>query len=405
MNSDAEFDVPEHVPAHLVKHFNFRINPAMEIDPWAEFATLNDAPDIFYSPEQEGYWAVTNATIIEEILAKTDIFSSAYNSIPRMQDDMRLIPPNLDPPEHTPYRKIITQKIFRTEIIDSLEKDARATLRERIAKIVDKGECDFKKEIAGPFPIAVFLKLMGMPDEHLAEFADTIEVFFRGEKIEEVTAARQTVFGFAQRWLDSDPDAEGAHMLRELRAAEIDGRPISGEELTIMVLTLFFAGLDTVTAQMSFMAHFLATHPEYQRRLLDNPADIANAVEEMLRRFGIANLCRYVTRDVEFQGVQMKKGDLVMVSSAMAGVDESTYENASTVNFDRPKVRRHAAFGKGVHRCAGERLARMELNVLWQEAIPALRNMRLKPGTEYRFLPGTIMSMTGLPIIWDTPAA
>ena len=244
---------------------------------------------------------------------------------------------------------------------------------------------------------------MGLPSERLAEFSDTIAVFFRGEDVEKVGAARMEVFNFAQQWLDSDPEAEGAHMLRELKAAEIEGRPITGEELTIMVLTLFFAGLDTVTAQMAFMGHFLATHPAHLKRLEENPADIANAVEEMLRRFGIANLCRLVTTDTEFHGVTMKKDDLVMVSSAMAGVDESTYDDAFTVNFDRPKVRRHSAFGKGVHRCAGERLARIELNLLWQETVPKFRNMRINPEAEFKFLPGTIMSMTGLPILWDTP--
>ena len=168
-----------------------------------------------------------------------------------------------------------------------------------------------------------------------------------------------------------------------------------------MVLTLFFAGLDTVSAQMAFIVHFLSTHPAHLQELQSSPALIADAVEELLRRFGIANLCRIVVSDTVFHGVTMKTDDLVMVSSAMAGVDESSYPGALAVDFERPNIRRHAAFGKGVHRCAGERLARIELRVLLEEIVPRLRKLRLEPGAEVEFLPGTIMSLRRLPVLWE----
>ena len=401
MTTQTNSAVPAHVPAHLVRHFDFRNDPAMSVDPWAQFWTLNEAPEIFYSPDQGGYWALTRRAIIEEVLSMPNLFSSAYNSIPRMESDFRLIPPNLDPPEHAKYRKIITQKIFSIGMVDSLEGEARAILRGLLDEFSTKGSGDFMAGIARPFPIAVFLKLMGMPHERLAEFAHMIEIFFRGEDVEDVGAARMGVFKFATDWLNSDPNAENAHMLRELKAAQIDDRPISGEELSIMVLTLIFAGLDTVSAQMAFSFNFLATHPAHLKRLVTSPELIPNAVEELLRRFGIANLCRSVVEDTVFHGITMKKGDLVMVSSTMAGVDESSYPDARSVDFERPNIKRHAAFGKGVHHCAGERLARIELRVLLEEVVPRLRNLRLKPGVEIEFLPGTIMSMRSLPVIWD----
>ena len=384
----------------MAKAFNFCTNSAMEADPWREFHQLNNEPDIFWSIEQEGFWVITRAAIVEEILTNPEVFSSANNSIPAIKDDMRLIPPNIDPPHHMGYRKILN-KILSPKAVDGLKDEILVTLRGLIDRVADKGEGDFVADLARPFPVAVFLELMGLPSEELAKFSDVVGVFFRGKDVNDVTAARQEVFGFAERWLQSNPNDEKAHMLRQLRSAEIDGRAITEEELTIMTLTLFFAGMDTVTAIMSFMGHFLATHPEHQQRLRDNPADIPNAIEEMLRRFGIANLCRVLTQDHDFHGVQMKKGDLVMVSSAMAGVDESTYQDALSVNFDRPRVRQHSAFGKGIHMCAGARLGRAELNMLWEEVIPRFVNFRLAPQAQVRFLPGTIMSMESLPIVWD----
>ena len=90
-----------------------------------------------------------------------------------------------------------------------------------------------------------------------------------------------------------------------------------------------------------------------------------------------------------------------MVSSTMAGVDENGCADAMTVDFDRPNIKRHAAFGKGIHHCAGERLARIELRVLLEEVVPRLRNLQLKPGAKVQFLPGTIMSLRSLPLEWD----
>jgi cytochrome P450 len=194
-------------------------------------------------------------------------------------------------------------------------------------------------------------------------------------------------------------------MLRELKSAEVNGRPLSGEELSIMVLTLFFAGLDTVSSQMAFIAHFLATHPEHLQSLVNNPALIPNALEELLRRFGIANLARLVVEDIEFHGVQFRKDDLVMVSSTMAGVDASSYANPLDVDFSRAQANRHAAFGRGIHRCAGERLAKIELRVLLEEITLRLCRLRLQPDADIRFLPGTIMSMKSLPVLWDDTGA
>lgn len=393
--------LPAHVPAGLVRRFDFRHDPAMEVDPWEKFATLNDAPPIFWSSDQGGYWAITRKSIIEEVLARPQIFSSAFNSIPRIDGDLRLIPPNLDPPDHAKYRNIINTRIFNPKVMATIEQDARAIMRELIEKKRNTGAGDFVADFARPFPVAVFLKLMGMPTDRLNEFSGDIDQFFRGEDVEKVGAARLSVFRFAQEWLDSDPGAENAHILRELKAADIEGRPLSGEELTIMVLTLFFAGLDTVTAQMAFIARFLATHPSHRDRLVAEPALIPNAIEEMMRRFGIANLCRLVTQDTELHGVQMKRGDLVMVSSTMAGVDESSYADAMTVDFDRPAIRNHCGFGKGIHACAGQRLARIELVILLEEVLSKFRNFRMAPDAQVRFLPGTIMSMRSLDVVWD----
>ncbi len=120
-----------------------------------------------------------------------------------------------------------------------------------------------------------------------------------------------------------------------------------------------------------------------------------------MRRFGFTNLGRVVTRDAEFHGVELKKGEMVMVSTTMSGVDESAWPNAMEVDFERKNARANNAFGKGIHNCAGQRLARNELRVLLAEILPALPNLRLQAGADVRVLPGAIMSLRSLPVEWD----
>jgi cytochrome P450 len=393
--------IPSHVPPHLVRHFDFQHSAGMAADPWSEFLALNAAPDIFYSPDLGGYWAITRKPLIEEAMASPELFSSAISTVPPIEDDFRMIPPNLDPPDHAQYRKIIAQRIFSARALSTIEEDSRALTREIVTAVRPKGEGEFIADFARPLPISTFLKLMGMPRDRVSEFAHSIEQFFRGENAEQVGAARMAVYRFAQNWLDSDADEADSHILRELRAASLDGRALTGEELSNIVLTLFMAGLDTVTAQMAFMVNHLATHPEHRDLLVARPELIPNAVEELLRRFGIANLGRRVVSDIVFHGVPMKKGDIVMVSSVMAGLDESSYPDAASVDFERPNIRKHAAFGAGIHLCVGAHLARTQLRVLLEEILPGLPGFHLKPGETIEYFPGTIMSLRRLPLVWE----
>jgi cytochrome P450 len=98
----------------------------------------------------------------------------------------------------------------------------------------------------------------------------------------------------------------------------------------------------------------------------------------------------------------MKKDDLVLCSTPIVGMDESACPHAQQVDFDRPQIRKHAAFGAGPHLCVGAFLARTELRVLLEEILPNLPGLRLKPGTAIQYVPGKVMTMTALPVMWDT---
>ena len=395
--------VPAHVPPDRVVHFDFRRGPDFLADPWGVLAAMTAKPDIVFSPELGGYWVPTKAEIIDEVFRRHDLFSSRQISIPRVERRAKSIPAGLDPPEHGKYRKTVTQ-MFGGKTVMGLEADMRETARRLADAFVKNGECEFVAEFARRMPVDVFLKLYGLPESLREEFVSWVVGFFQGANAEEMMAAHNKTVAYMSQWLDEKmknrAGLEG-HVLPALAAAEVDGRPLDKEEMLSMAVTLVNAGLDTVTSGMTHMMHFLATSPAHRQQLLDDPALIPNAIEEMLRRFGVASLARVVDHDVEFHGVQMKTGDMILASTPLAGLDPALFDNPLKVDFARENKRRHTAFGAGPHVCPGAMLSRVEFRIMLEELLPRLRNLGLAPGAPLDYTSGITLALKKLHLKWD----
>ena len=147
--------------------------------------------------------------------------------------------------------------------------------------------------------------------------------------------------------LIEDRSAQPADDLTSLLiASQVDGRPMTKEEVLDTAFLMFMAGLDTVTAALSFIFNYLATHDDDRRRLVEQPDVIPSAIEELLRFHAFVNPGRYATQDVELAGVQMKKGDAVLVSTSLSTRDPDEFADPTVVDFER-SPNHHVAFGAG----------------------------------------------------------
>jgi cytochrome P450 len=163
---------------------------------------------------------------------------------------------------------------------------------------------------------------------------------------------------------------------------------------------LFIAGLDTVINGMGFAVRHLATHPELQDQLRSAPDLIVEAAEEMLRRYSFAIPQRRVGKDCSFAGWDMKENESLVLYYPGANLDPREFEGPE--NFDLTRENKvHLAFGAGVHRCLGAHLARVELQVLYQQVLGRLPPFRLDPDKSATFHAGNIIAMDSLPIRWD----
>ena len=162
---------------------------------------------------------------------------------------------------------------------------------------------------------------------------------------------------------------------------------------------MLIAGVDTTWSAIGSSLWHLATHENDRRRLVEDPALMPLAIEELLRAYSPVTMARVVTEDVEFGGCPMRAGDKVLMNFPAANRDPAVFDRADEVVLDRA-VNRHVAFGSGIHRCAGSNLARMELRVALEEWLARIPEFGLEPGAEVTWAGGQVRGPRQLPVVF-----
>ncbi|HET6966012.1 MAG TPA: cytochrome P450 [Acidimicrobiales bacterium] len=335
-----------------------------------------------------GYWVFTESGLIREALQHPDIFSSSVNpdlfssaSGTEVADEppYNWIPELLDPPEHTKWRQLLAPH-FAPKLMEAMEPKVRARCSEIIETFAGRGSCDFMHDFAWRYPTTIFMELMGLPLDGLEQFLaweHDILHLSAGEDPDRSRAfgAMMAVQQYFAELIEQKRAHPGDDLLTTALSWKLDGRPISQEDMLSWCLLMFMAGLDTVSIQLAYSFWYLADHPDERGRLVADPSLIPGAVEEFLRCFAFVPPPRRVTRDTEFHGCPMKKGDAVVLPLSAANRDPAVWDRPTEVVIDR-EPNNHIAFGAGPHRCLGSHLARRELKVAieeWHKRIPDYR--------------------------------
>jgi cytochrome P450 len=392
---------PSHVPAALELDFDFSCPPGHEDDVHLAWKRLHDAgvPDIFWTPHHGGHWVATRADDIQHMQLDHERFSHRSITIPPAQDSVPLVPLELDPPQHTPFRAVLSPSFGPRPVVE-LEASVRAVAVELIEGFVGRGECEFVDDFAKRLPIVVFLRLVDLPLEDREFLLRITEAAVRPKSPQDQLWSRDQLAGYIGKWIQARRETPGADLLSKMVNAKVDGCDYTPGETFGMMINVIFGGLDTVAASMSFIARHLAEQPALRAQLAQDPALHAQAVEEFLRRFGIPNTARVVTHDFEYKGVPFKAGEQILLPKVLHGLDERMYPNPLEVDLARPPSR-HAAFGDGPHRCVGAGLARMELKVFLQEWLQRIPDFAIAPGERPRSSSGNVNGMLYLPLVWS----
>ena len=403
MAASPQLVVPPHVPTQLVRPIDLPVGPEFLADPYGFMSKLHQThPAIFYSPatHTRNSWVLTKYEDCFHVLRHQELFSSKGGTpFPRDPNDwFDLIPIEIEPPEHRKYRAIL-DPIFSPKGIMKLDSDIRSLANELIDQFADRRECEYANEFSRPLPVSVFLDLMGLPLDMRDTFVAWVTSTLHSQDPQVILGATQDILKYLKGAINEKKEKPDGGALSAIVHARPNGEPLTFKEMFGFAFFVFIAGIDTVYATLNNVFLWLAQHPERRQEIIDNPNNITQAVEELLRVFTVTFAGRTVTQDMEMRGTFLKKGDRVLCVLPAANFDPDIFPNPLEVNFHRPR-KPNLAFAGGVHSCMGAHLARLEIKICLEEFLRRIPDFRVKDGAQMKYLPGGVIGPNCLPLVW-----
>ena len=292
----------------------------------------------------------------------------------------------MDAPDHTTYRKISVDW-FKQANIARLSDRAAELAKRSVDHMADLGgECDFFTDVAMNYPLYIILALLGLPEEDFPRMLRLTQEMFGKDDPElasdtegdRLMANLREFFEYFQGLIEDRRANPRDDLASVIANAEVDGEPIGVLEAVGYYVIIATAGHDTTSAAIGGGLAALLAHPDQLRLLMDDPALVPTAVEEMFRYVSpVKQFMRTATSEQVVGGVTIPERGAVLMSFPSANRDEDIFTDPERFDVARDP-NRHIAFGFGAHYCLGTHLARLETRAFYNELIPRLERARAR---------------------------
>ena len=353
---------------------------------------------------EDGHVTILHLADVLEVTKRRDVHSMDPEMVELAGSYMGagrpLIPLMLDGDAHTKYRKLL-DPLFAPKVVAQLATRVRAMADELIDGFIADGKVELYNTFCEPLPSMVFLTLLGLPRDDLDFLLWFKNGIIRPDDDDHRVTANTKMIEYLYAELDrrEASGVPGDDLIGGFITAEVDGETLTREDVIDITFLLVLAGLDTVAASLSCMVDWLARHPDQKQRLLDDPALLPAAIEELMRyETPVVAGGRYATADFTLGDEQIKAGDRLTVCWAAANLDRDGFDDALAVDFDRA-TKRHIAFASGFHRCLGSHLARMELSVILGALHERIPDYALDPDQAVGYNNTMIRTVDPLPLV------
>ncbi|MEY4477077.1 MAG: hypothetical protein RJA31_581 [Actinomycetota bacterium] len=377
--------------------------------PWELFAELREKEPVHWTDETDGgsgFWSVMKYHDIVAVLRDPETFTSSHftnlEELDAEQEEARRSLIDSDGTRHRALRRLL-QGEFTPNNVAKYETFLRGLTATTLDQAFAKGEFDFLQDVAADFPIRVLSRLLDVPDADIddiirwgnamignsdPELTSMLPTDPESEKFRLVpfrSPAALEVFAYGDELRRQRLGRNGTDLVSKMiNQTPMDGMPLSEREFHTNFLLLIVAGHETTRQTIAHTMNNLIENPAALAHLQQNPQDIPWAVEEFLRMASpVYHFRRTATKDVEFRGKNIKKGDKVVVWFASGNYDDEVFSNPHVMNPTR-MPNEHMSFGRGgPHLCLGNALARIELIIMFEDLIGRISSMERTAPIEY----------------------
>jgi cholest-4-en-3-one 26-monooxygenase len=375
--------------------------------PFEELAELRRSAPVWWNAQprgaeafgDEGYWLLTRHQDVREVSLRDDVFSSAANCIvPRYPDEEsgrgqieagRFSMINMDAPQHSRLRKIISRG-FTPRAVERLRAGLSNAARDIAERAASAGSGDFVQQVAAELPLYAIADLLGVPSEDRMKLFHWTNEMVGDEDPEfvdsEALASAGQVMFYGMQLAARKADEPGDDIVTALIEADVDGHKLTDDEFGLFMVTLTVAGNETTRNSITQgMMAFLDNPDQWELFKAQRPP---TATDEIIRwATPITSFQRTAMADVEVGGVEVKKGQRVVLAYRSANFDDDVFEDPLRFDILR-NPNPHLSFGgTGAHYCVGANLARMTVTLMFEalaDAAPDLKALappeRLRSG-------------------------
>jgi cytochrome P450 len=383
-----DFDIYRDVPDGRGFHEN-----------WREIMKSVPYP-LMWTPHNGGHWVVLRADLSDTVMSDSARFSNRTVLVPKdtAGEAYRLIPLSLDPPEHRPFRNLLNENLG-PKPLKPMEEVVRDLTVSLIEGFRPNGRCNFTHEFAEQLPVRIFMRIVDLPFEDLPKLKHLADQYTRPDGSIPLDEVTQQFRDYLRPVISARRASPGTDMISRMINGEVGGRPLSDVEAENICIQVLVGGLDTVVNMLGFTFSYLAVDHELRRAIAADPSRIDDALLEFFRRFPVVSSAREVLRDQEFEGVQLRTGDMVMAPTVVVAMDDAMNEDPLEFRLGR-KARQHSTFGKGSHTCPGAHLARMEMKTVLREWFARIPEFSLAEETPLRYSNGIVGSVKPFVLEW-----
>jgi cytochrome P450 len=344
----------------------------LNMNPYPVFARIREEAPLYYNDKHD-FYALSRYDDVNKALIDHETFISGKGALLEIIKSGMEIPPGTlifeDPPLHNIQRNLLS-RMFTPRKVTALEPQIREFTSRCLDPIVGSGKFDFVNDLGEQMPMRVIGMLLGIPEEHQRRVADHGEASIQGGSLS--LMATGEVFA---EFLDYRTEHPSDDIMTDLLNVEFTDetgtvRRLRREELLMYLTVVATAGAETTTRLIGWAGKTLAENPDQRRELVENPALIPQAIEEILRWEPPAlQMARYVARDAEYHGQTIPEGSAILLLIGAANRDHRRFPPNGDVFDIHREQHPHLTFGAGTHFCMGNALARMEGRIALEEIL------------------------------------